>query len=251
MMSQLMTELVPPAPKLTPRLAIAASTAFLVLGGAAAAMVYINKEPARAQAPEPAPGTTAKLVEIINQLKDQVRQRDKLIVELQAKAAQNPQPDIKLLQQKLDEKDREIQGLVQKITELSAPQVAPSPPVKRAPSQSVRVANAMTDAERDLDGCFDEWSERRDEQGNVHTEANLMVRLTVGPDGVAHSSVATGEPSPSLRWCVEQAIGRVTYPTGPEQLEVEVGVGWSGGMMNLSPRIVARRKVSASTMDLE
>jgi hypothetical protein len=77
-----------------------------------------------------------------------------------------------------------------------------------------------------------------------------MVRLTVGPDGVAHSSVATGEPSPSLRWCVEQAIGRVKFPSGPEQLEVEVGVGWSQDLMNLSPRVVGHRSVAGSTIDL-
>jgi len=78
-----------------------------------------------------------------------------------------------------------------------------------------------------------------------------MVRLVVGPDGVAHSSVATGEPSPSLRWCVEQAIGRVKFPPGPDQLDVEVGVGWSSGMMNLSPRVVRKRPVSGAAIDLQ
>ncbi len=247
MMSQLMTELIPPVPKLTPRVAVAAGTAFLLLGGAAAAMVYMTtKQPALVKAPEPDPGVTEELVRTINQLKDEIKKRDGIIERLR-----HPPSDVVQLRQELEEKDRQIAQLVNKITKLSAPQVvAVRPVVKQPPSQSLRVTNAMTEAERDLDGCFDEWSERRDEQGNQHIEANLMVRLTVGPDGVAHSSVATGEPSPSLRWCVEQAIGRVTYPTGPEQLEVEVGVGWSGGMMNLSPRVVARRKVAGTTIDL-
>ncbi len=246
MMSQLMTELIPPIPKLTPRVAVAAGTAFLLLGAAAAAMVYINKDPPPLKAPEPAPGVTEELVKTINQLKDEIKKRDVLINQLR-----NPPADVVKLRQELEEKDEQIKQLVTKITLLSAPQATPVRPVaKQPPSQSLRVTNAITDAERDLDGCFDEWSERRDEQGNQHTEANLMVRLTVGPDGVAHSSVATGEPSPSLRWCVEQAIGRVTYPTGTEQLELEVGVGWSGGMMNLSPRVTARRKVAGTTIDL-
>jgi len=248
MMSQLMTELIPPAPKLTGRVAVAASAAFLVLGGAAAAMVYINKEPPPATAPTPAPGVTEDLVATINKLKDQIRERDKIIAELRKTPS-----DVVALQRRLDEKDQEIKLLVVKITELSEAQSAPAPArpvVKQTPSQSLRVTNAISDAEHNLDGCFDEWSERRDEQGNQHTEANLMVRLTIGPDGIAHSSVATGAESPSLRWCVESAIGGVTYPTGPEQLEVEVGVGWSGGMMNLSPRVVGRRKVAGSTIDL-
>lgn len=244
MMTQLMTELVPPASRLTPRLAIAASTAFLVLGGAAAAMVYVNKEPARAQPPELAPGITDTLVAKINELKDQVRERDKLI-----KALQTGQPDIDALQKKLDEKDAEIKQLITKIAELNNPQ-STRPVTKAVPSQSMLVANAVPAAMGHLEGCFKEWSERRDEQGNLQTEANLLVRLTVGPDGVAHSSVATGASSPSLRWCVEGAIGRVAYPPGPEQLEVEVGVGWSSGMMNLSPRVVGRRKVSGSIIDL-
>lgn len=246
MMSQLMTELVPPVPKLSPRVAVAAGTAFLLLGAAAAAMVYINKEPPRAKAPEPAPGVTEELVKTINQLKDEIKKRDVLINQLR-----NPPADVVTLQQQLEEKDEQIKQLVTKITVLSAAQAIPARPVaKLPPSQSLRVTNAIGEAKHDLDGCFVEWSERRDEQGNAHTEANLMVRLTVGPDGVAHSSVATGEPSPSLRWCVEQAIGRVTYPTGAEQLELEVGVGWSGGMMNLSPRVTGRRKVAGTTIDL-
>ena len=77
-----------------------------------------------------------------------------------------------------------------------------------------------------------------------------MVHLTVGPDGVANSSVATGEESPSLRWCVEQAVGRVKFPEGPEQLDVEVGVQWAQGFMNLSPRVVAHRAVAGTTIDL-
>ena len=246
MMSQLMTELIPPVPKLSPRVAVAAGTAFLLLGAAAAAMVYINKEPPRAKVIEPAPGVTEELVQTINKLKEEIKKRDVII-----KALRNPPADVVTLQQQLEEKDEQIKQLVTKITVLSAAQATPPVKVaKQPPSQSLRVTNAISDAEHDLDGCFVEWSERRDEQGNAHTEANLMVRLTVGPDGVAHSSVATGEPSPSLRWCVEQAIGRVTYPTGAEQLELEVGVGWSGGMMNLSPRVTGRRKVAGTTIDL-
>jgi serine/threonine protein kinase len=248
MMSQLMTELIPPVPKLTSRVAVAAGTAFLLLGAAAAAMVYINKDKPRAKAPEPEPGVTEDLVNKINELKAEIRrlneERNRLIIQLQ-----NPPSDVTVLRKQLQEKDEQINLLVTKIDALSAPR-PPVKVVKLPPSQSLRVTNAISEAERDLDGCFEEWSERRDEQGNAHVEANLMVRLTVGPDGVAHSSVATGEPSPSLRWCVEQAIGRVIYPTGAEQLELEVGVGWSGGMMNLSPRVTGRRKVAGTTIDL-
>ncbi len=245
-MSQLMSELSPPTPKLSPRIAVAAGTAFLALGAAAATIMYAQKEPARTPPPEADPGTTGELIKTINALKDEIRQlnaeRTVLINKLN-----NPPADVTELRRQLEQKDAQIQQLITKVTALTAPKERV---VKLPPSQAFRVTSAINDAEHDLDGCFDEWSERRDEAGNLHLEANLMVRLTVQPDGVAHSSVATGEPSPSLRWCVEQAIGRIKFPAGPEQLELEVGVGWSQGMMNLSPRVVGHRTVSGTTIDL-
>jgi serine/threonine protein kinase len=253
MIAQLMTELIPPAPKFTPRIAAFAASMLVVVLAGAVVFAMRKDPPAQPQPPQPAPGVTEDLVRKINELKAEIK---RLNAERQVlfEKLNNPPSDVRELRRQLTEKDEQIQQLVQKVETLSTtPQIVtpPRPPVvKKPPSQAFRVAGAINDAESDLDGCFDEWSERRDEGGNPHTEANLMVRLTVGADGVAHSSVATGEPSPSLRWCVEQAIGRVKFPSGPEQLEVEVGVGWSSGMMNLSPRVVGHRAAPGSTIDL-
>ena len=246
MMSQLMTELIPPAPKLTPRVAALGLGSVLLVGVAAAAAVYLRTDPPPKVA-ETDPGTTGELIKTINELKEEIKrlnhERTILIDKLN-----HPPADIVELKRQLELKDGQIQSLIDKVDQLTQKAAKPTP--KLPPSQSFLVTNTISDAEHDLGGCFEEWSERRDDDGNVHAEANLTVRLTVGADGVAHSSVATGEASPSLRWCVEQAIGRVKFPTGPEQLDLEVVVGWSQGLMNLSPRVVGHRTVAGSTIDL-
>ncbi len=247
MMSQLMSELIPPAPRLTPRGALLSASAVLLLGVAAAAVMYTRKDPP-AKPPETDSGTTGQLIQTINELKDEIsrlnRERTILIEKLS-----KPPADVDQLRHELADKDTRIANLIDEVDKLQKKYVKPAGP-KQPPSQAFRVTNAITEAERDLDGCFDEWGERRDKDGNPHVDANLMVRLTVGPDGMAHSSVATGEESPSLRWCVEQAVGRVKFPDGPEQLDVEVGVQWSQGFMNLSPRVVGHRPVAGTTIDL-
>lgn len=75
------------------------------------------------------------------------------------------------------------------------------------------------------------------------------MRLTVGTDGVASRTIATGEPSPSLRWCVEGAFARVKFPTGPDRLDVEVDLGWSAGTLTLAPRVVRKRPATTRTVD--
>ena len=239
-MAQLMAELVPPVPRVNPRF-VALGLGGLIVVGATTAAVAVRKRPEPA---ETVPGTTGALVDTINKLKAEIsaldKERRKLLVELEKRPTA---VDVAELRKQLRVKDEEIQQLVAKVGVLTAPLANAAP--KRPPSQVFLVVNRMSDAEHDLDGCFGEWGERSDEAGNPHVEANLIVRLTVGPDGVAHSSVATGETSPSLRFCVESAIGRIQFPTGPTQHDLEVVVGWSDGMINMSPRVTAHRTVGA------
>ncbi|MBA3461427.1 MAG: hypothetical protein H0T46_15800, partial [Deltaproteobacteria bacterium] len=253
MMAQLMSELIPPAPRFTPRVAaFAASTMVILLAGAV--VFAMRKDPPSPTAPEPVPGVTQDLVITINELKDEIKRLNRERNDLLKKLAEGPAIEVKKLKNELAEKDEQIKALVKKLEDATVPpQVVTQlrPPVaKKAPSQALLVMNAFTQADFSLDGCFKEWSERRDNEGKLHTDANIMVRLVVGSDGVAHSAVATGVESPSLRWCVESAIERVPFPPGPDLLDLEVAVRYSGGEKNVSPRVVGQRKTAGSTLDL-
>jgi len=249
LMSQLMDALVPPAPKFTPKMAaFAAST--LVIVGAVAMVFAMRKDPPRDTPPDTQPGVTADLVKEINRLKDEIkklnRERTQLIEKLQ-----NPPSDVVELRRQLQEKDEEIQTLIARVDTLSAPKPKARPDRPLSPSQALLVMNSFVQADRNLDFCFQEWSERPDDYGNRQSEANVMVRMTVQPDGVAHSAVATGVTSPSLRWCIEGALTRIKFPAGPETLDLEVAVRYSGGEKNVSPRVVGHRKTAAGVIDLQ
>jgi serine/threonine protein kinase len=245
-MAQLMGELVPPPPRISARTVAFGLGALLLVTGAAAAVVA-QKDPAPENMP---PDDRDELFDEINRLKAQINQLDKerrkLIKDLEEKAV-----DLPRLQRELAQKDEQIQLLIKKVDDLETkkPLAVPASQAKK-PSQVFQIVNAIIDSEGIFDGCFAEWAERRDDLGNAHLEANMLVRLTVNPDGVSHSATASGESSPSLRLCLELAVVRIRFPSGPEQLDVEVQVGWAEGVLNLSPRIVGRREAPRSNIDL-
>jgi len=246
-MAQLMAELVPPAPRVNARIVAMALGGLLLVTGAAAA-VMAQKDPVPENLP---PDDRDELFTTINELKAQINQLDKERRKL-IKALEERSVDLPRLEKALAEKDEQIQGLMRKVTELESTKVPPlaSAPVRK-PSQEFQVIKAIINSEGIFDGCFDEWAERRDDLGNVHREANMVVRLTVNSDGISHSAVASGESSPSLKLCLEFAAGRIKFPSGPEQLELEVLVGWAEGVLNLSPRITGRRDAPRSNLDLQ
>jgi serine/threonine protein kinase len=245
-MAQLMGELVPPAPRFNARIVAMGLGGLLLVTGAAAA-VMAQKDPAPENQP---PNDRDLLFEQINELKAQINQLDKerrkLIKELEARSV-----DLPRLEKALAEKDAQIQGLIRKVTELETTQVVRPAAAPRKPSQVFEVNKAIIDSEGIFDGCFAEWAERRDDLGNAHLEANMIVRLTVNADGIPHSASANGESSLSLRLCLELAVVRIKFPSGPEQLDVEVQVGWAAGVLNLSPRITGRRDAPRSNLDLQ
>src|SRR5262249_48913300 len=117
-----------------------------------------------------------------------------------------------------------------------------------SPTQSAQVLARVDSALSDIDGCFDEWSPRAqlDVPGlKTPIEANLVVHMTVNADGTAHSAKATGMENISVvvPFCVERALERVKFPTGPEQLDLEVRVVWSEGQLILSPMVVGHHTV--------
>ncbi len=223
--------------------------AVLLFGGAAAAVIA-RREPEPPAGPLDDKGVQP-LVDEINRLKSEIRQlnveRQKLIDIID----KQKEVDVGELRRQLQAKDTQIQELVKKVDELTTrvqPRAAPPP---KPPSQGFQVVNAIQDAGGIFDPCFDEWGERRGEDGTLHTEANMVVRLTVNPDGVPHSASATGESSPSLKICLELAVVRIKFPAGPEQLDLEVNIGWSQGMLNVAPRVVARREAPRSNLELQ
>ena len=138
-------------------------------------------------------------------------------------------------------------------------------PAKAPPSQGAQAIASIQMAKVNLDGCFGEWVDRVKIDDRA-PDVDLMVRLTVTPDGIGHSAHATmstsaddrcppNEPgckdSPSLRFCIESALARVTFPAGPEVLDLEVLVSYSQGLLNLSPRVLRHREVPAGTIELQ
>jgi len=235
-MAALVHELVPPPPPATLRYAAFAFTAVVLIGGAIAAIVT---RPDDGGPIAPAEGVQP-LIDRINELDGQ---RRALLEELK-KRGQITEQRIQELQNELKQKDEMIQVLVKKVEEVA---VKATPPVKKPapPNQSQLVTAAFASAYGDLEGCFVEWNER--EPG----DADMLVRMTVGADGIGHSAQSEAGPeSPFLRLCVAEAISRVNFPVGPETLDLDVFVHWSAGIMNVSPRIVARRKVLPGTFDL-
>ncbi|HEU0029817.1 MAG TPA: protein kinase [Kofleriaceae bacterium] len=238
-MGALIAELAPPPPRSQVRYAAIGLFGLVLVGGAAAAML---RRPDVASDSGPSDGEGVKpLIERLNQSEAERRQ---LLDEI--KRARADREELVVLRQKLVAKDEEIARLVDKVTELTTkkPALARANPNRRAPAQGVQVMTAISQAENDLEGCFVEWNER------VHGDADMLVKLTVTPEGAGHSSTATGPDSEFLRLCVAEAIERVKYPTGPEVLDLEVNIQWSEGLLNTAARIVARRNSPTSILDL-
>ena len=120
-------------------------------------------------------------------------------------------------------------------------QVKPAPP-----TQSSLVVASIDAAEGPLEGCFSEWQER--EPGR---DAEMVVRLSVSPDGIGHSASASGPDSPSLKFCTQAAISSLPFATGPEQLDVEVALSWSAGSLSHSARVVGHHEAKRGTLDLD
>jgi tRNA A-37 threonylcarbamoyl transferase component Bud32 len=246
-MSALMTALVPPQPKLTFRVTIAASAA-IVIGGASMAAVL-----SRDDTPIVDP-RTREIVEELNLSKARALALEEDVRRLEIAAhdaergrakeqerRERTEAELRRKQQELDaerERSQQLENKLARGTRLGLPEA--------------RLAAVMSSARRDLEGIFEEWGQRRSEDGRPHTQANLLVRLTVGSDGVGHSCEATGEASVSLRLDVAAALCRVRFPSGPEQLDLHATVAWDNTTKVLTlpaPRIVGRSTPS-QTLDV-
>ena len=119
---------------------------------------------------------------------------------------------------------------------------------------------------RDLEGCFDEWSQRQALEAiegikrPKPTDASITVRLGITPDGTTHDLQPSGELDyqrdgstkevrGALSFCVEAAIARSPFPKGSEALDVEVQVVWSQGNVNTGAHVVGRHEASNRAAD--
>jgi hypothetical protein len=237
-MATLVGDLQPPVPRATMRNLMFASVGFLLIAGTATAMLWRPEEP---ELIEPADKKGVQpLIDRINTLD---RERRWLLTQLDNQGKNEER--IRVLTEEIVTKDNQIRELVKKVEEVTNPKPKPQPPRPAGPSQATLVTGAFQQAHGDLEGCFVEWNER--EKG----DADMLVRMTVGADGIGHSSIThAGPESPMLRLCVSESIGRVKFPPGPETLDLDVFVHWDAGIISVSPRVTGRRKMSPSTFDL-
>ena len=237
-MATLMTDLQPPAPRATVRNLAFATAGLVLIAGAAAAIVF---RPEDQQIVEPADKKGVQpLIDRINELD---RERRSLISKLKEKDAIT-ETKIAELTAMIEYKNIQIDNLIKKVEEVTKERPKPPPPIK-GPTQATLVTGAFEQAHSDLEGCFVEWNER--EKG----DADMLVRMTVNADGVAHSAeTAAGPESPMLRLCVSEAVSRVKFQAGPETLDLDVFVHWDAGIITISPRVTGRRKMAPRAFDL-
>jgi serine/threonine protein kinase len=253
-MSSLIAELTPPAQRSPARFVSFALVGVLLVGGATAAVMASRPEAVRIPTSE-----TAE----VKALNERIRILEVERKDLQEKLLRRETnlKEIEKLEKELAARDEEIQDLVVEVSKMRASESharagAPKPaPIK----VDARIAEALAGAQvqHSLEGCFDEWANRQgldiiDKLKAPPKDADLLVRLSVTPDGIGHSAVATGEDSPSLKFCVESAIARVPYPAGKEVLDLSVAVTWAEpNLVNASARVVGHHEATGSTIDLQ
>ena len=239
-MSTLVGELQPPQPRAAVRNIAFAALGVVLLAGVAAAFIVRPEEPAEPLAPLDGNGVQPLVDRLNATIAEKNRIEKELLRVLEGRKVD--QDEIRVLRGQLEVQNKQIQDLVKKVEEATT---VKKPPRPAGPTQSQLVTGAFESAHNDLEGCFVEWNER--EKG----DADMLVRMTVGADGIGHSSMThAGPDSPFLRLCVSEAIGRVKFPPGPETLDLDVFVHWSAGMINVSPRVTARRKMLPTAFDL-
>ena len=106
----------------------------------------------------------------------------------------------------------------------------------RPVTQTARVLARVDAALGDLEGCFEEWSER-----NPSREANLTINVDVDHHGNALAHTDHEKYGGPLAMCLETAMESVRFPAGAEDLELDVRVQWSEGLLNLAPVVVGHR----------
>jgi serine/threonine protein kinase len=243
-MAALVHELQPPAQRSTARFAVAAAIGLVLVGGATAAVMSRPEPPHRV---DPQEEQTVKV------LIDEINAKNKEINELRQKLlkGQVDQKQVVELKKQLDEAQEEIDQLTHQVIVLRVQSVEGKPPPR--PPQDKQILAAIQGAQGNVEGCFLEWDDRAGVFGSgkpqLTHDADLMVELSVAPDGHAYNQHARGEDSVSLQICVADAIAGIRFPRGPDHTDVQVQVAWAGGNLAMSGTVVSHRAPSSSTLE--
>ncbi|MGE5187163.1 MAG: serine/threonine-protein kinase, partial [Acidobacteriota bacterium] len=259
-MAALMSELVPPPQRSPVRYLSFAAIAVVIVGGATAAVMT------RPDVPVQQPPDITEIKPLMQELAQLRAERDRLESELKHMIAerQTTQQELQDVKQQLVELNDQYNKTLEDLTRVRAREAA----AKRGPPpvSNVDLRNALASAQHPLEGCFDEWWTRPQdptEKLPKPHDAQLLVRLSVTPDGIGHDAAATGEVDVQrdgsltathgvLSDCVEGAISRVEYPKSAEALDLEVQVAWTApGQVNASGRVVGRHEAAARQLDLQ
>jgi len=245
-MGALIEELVPRGRRKPVRYAGLAMAAMVTIGGAVAAI-----------ATRPSPPTLSPEASELSRARDELvrtrRERDAL-----AKQLEHGRDDRQKLEEQLRAKDDEIQRLTIQL-ELQLVIIPDAPPRKPArpvtgPVETEQLSDAVAMVQGPIEGCFQEWAERKQSMREQPFEASVVVGLTVGPDGgvAMHKILRHSEAPPRipgggvaglgvLEMCVSEQLARVRFPAGPADQEIETTVHWTPERVALSPKVVSRR----------
>ena len=252
-LSALVHELTPPPQRSPVRFIAAAALGALLVGGAAAAMMARPGAPTRIDPPDE---------RAVKLLIDEINRRDQEIKVLRKKIAEGikDREELVAVKRMLDETQDQVRQLEDQVIVLRAKQVQGSVKPVVLGVKSRDVTEAIQSVQGSIQGCFDEWAER------AHLEqprgagapiplrvrdADVVVLLSVTPEGIGHDASAKGMDSPSARLCIESALAQVRYPKGAEALDVRIDIAWLGGNLDMTGRIVGHRATTGSNlMDL-
>ena len=253
-MAALVSELAPPQQRSPVRYLSFAALAIVIVGGATAAVMTRPESVIRTTPPE-----TQELKPLLAELQQLRAERDRLEGQLKKLLAEKEttQHDLETVKQQLVQLNDQYIKTVDEVAKLRAQAVATPKPPPAVSNRDLRIA--LDTAQHALEGCFDEWWTRPQdptEKRPKPRDADLLVRLSVTPDGTAHDAAAKGEVEVQrdgsftethgvLSDCVEGAVARVAYPKGAEALDLEVSVAWTApGQVNTSARVVGRHEAS-------
>jgi serine/threonine protein kinase len=249
-LSVLIHELTPP-PQRSPVkfIALAAVGALLVTGATAAVM---SREPElRTIPPNDDP--------VIKFLRDEIKRKDDEIQKLKDKLLQGvkDQDEIALLKKRLDEAQEESRQLLEQLVEIKQQKQTPNAPPQSLPPlrvESKQVTAAIQAVYPSVQFCLDDIDSRVDntEGAPRSRDIDAVVRLATTPAGKAYDIKASGiDYSPSVRMCIEDALGRVSYPKGSETLEIRVDIVYSAGHLTMGARVIGQREATdAAPVDL-
>jgi hypothetical protein len=119
---------------------------------------------------------------------------------------------------------------------LANPRIVRGCPPDPGPQEAQAIARVDA-ALGDLDGCFEEWTARQ-----PAFEADLTIAVDIDHYGNALAHTDHDLYGGVLAMCLETAMERVRFPAGPEDLDLEVHVQWSEGLLNLAPIVVGHRE---------